>query len=121
MTVVKIITITFALLLTATSSLAFGGATMRQIMPGPPTNVIAIAGNGRATVTFNPPKSDGGSPIIRYTVTSHPGNITAWGEQSPITVRGLTNGTSYTFTVVASNSFGGLVGSESCSVTPKAE
>jgi plastocyanin len=94
---------------------------MRQIAPGPPTNVMATAGDGEATVTFKPPKSDGGSPIIRYTVTSHPHNVTAYGKQSPITVKGLTNGMSYTFTVTASNSFAGIVGSESCnSVTPRA-
>ncbi|MFZ0928318.1 MAG: fibronectin type III domain-containing protein [Syntrophobacteraceae bacterium] len=122
MTGIGTITAIFALLLTTTASWAFVGATMNQLMPGPPTNVIATAGNGEATVSFNPPKSDGGSPIIRYTVTSHPGNIAAWGKQSPITIKGLTNGVAYTFTVTASNSVGTRVGSESCSsVTPKAE
>jgi hypothetical protein len=122
MTGIGIITAIFALLLMATVSWAFGGATMNQLMPGVPTNVIATAGNGEATVSFNPPKSDGGSPIIRYTVTSHPGNITASGKQSPITMKGLTNGIIYTFTVTAGNSVGTRVGSESCnSVIPKAE
>jgi hypothetical protein len=122
MTGIGIITAIFALLLTATPSRALVGATMNQLMPGPPTNVIATAGNGEATVSFKPPKSDGGSPIICYTVTSHPGNITASGKQSPITIKGLTNGITYSFTVTASNSVGTRMGSESCnSVTPKAE
>ena len=122
MTGIGIITVIFAVLFTATVSWAFGGATMNQLMPGPPTNVIATAGNSEATVSFKPPKSDGGSPIIRYTVTSHPGNITASGKQSPITLKGLTNGITYTFTVTASNSVGTRLGSESCnSVTPNAE
>jgi len=122
LTGIRIIAAVFALLFTARASWALVGATMSQIMPGPPTNVIATAGNGQATVTFKPPKSDGGSPIIYYTVTSHPGNITASGKQSPITVKGLTNGISYTFTVTASNSFGTRIGSESCnSVTPEAQ
>src|SRR5208337_4205608 len=122
MTGIGIITSIFVLLLTATASWAFGGVTINKLMPGPPTNVIATAGNGEATVSFKPPKSDGGSPIIRYTVTSHPGNIAASGKQSPITIKGLTNGITYTFTVTASNSVGTRVGSESCnSVTPKAE
>jgi hypothetical protein len=122
MTGIGTVTAIFALLLMATASWAFGGATMNQLLPGAPTNVIATAGNGEATVSFNPPKSDGGSPIIRYTVTSQPGNITASGKQSPITIKGLTNGTIYTFTVTAGNSVGTRVGSESCnSVTPKAE
>jgi large repetitive protein len=122
MTGIGILSAIFALLLMATVSWAFGGATMNQLMPGAPTHVIATAGNGEATVSFNPPKSDGGSPIIRYTVTSHPGNITASGKQSPITMKGLTNGITYTFVVTASNSVGTRLGSESCnSVIPKAE
>ena len=119
---VNSITAIFALLLTATACWAFGAATMNQLMPGPPANVIATAGNGEATVSFKPPKSDGGSPIIRYTVTSHPGNIAASGPQSPITIKGLTNGVTYTFTVTAGNSVGTRVGSQSCnSVTPRAQ
>ena len=122
MTGIGVVTAIFALLLMTTASWAFGGATMNLLMPGPPTNVIATAGNGEATVSFKPPKSDGGSPIICYTVTSHPGNITASGKQSPITMKGLTNGITYTFTVTAGNSVGTRLGSESCnSVTPKAE
>ena len=125
-----IITAIFALLLTATASLAFGGiagggvgASMTfYLMPGPPTCATATAGIGEATVSFKPPKSDGGSPIIRYTVTSHPGKIKASGKQSPITVIGLSNGKAYTFTVSANSSSGtGLASEPSNSVTPKAE
>jgi hypothetical protein len=36
------------------------------LMPGPPTCATATAGNGEAAVSFKPPKSDGGSPIIRF-------------------------------------------------------
>ncbi len=122
MTGFGMITAIFALLLTATAGWAFGVATMNQLMPSPPTNVMATAGDGQATVSFNPSKSDGGSPIIRYTVTAHPGNITVSGKQSPITIKGLTNGITYTFTVTASNSVGARPGSESCnSVIPRAE
>jgi hypothetical protein len=104
-----------------------GGAAATSVpidflMPGPPRNVTATAGNGIATVSFDPPKSDGGSPITVYTVTSHPGKIKASGKQSPITVKGLTNGRTYTFTVTASNSVGTGLASGACnSVTPKAE
>jgi hypothetical protein len=88
---------------------------------GAPTSVTATLGNAQATVTFTPPANNGGQPITLYTVTSNPGNITATGSGSPITVTGLTNGTSYTFTVVATNSLGqGSVSAASNAVTPVA-
>jgi uncharacterized repeat protein (TIGR03803 family) len=87
--------------------------------PGAPTGVKAKAGNARATVTFTPPASDGGAPITSYTVISKPGGIAKRGSASPITVKGLTNGTAYTFTVKAKNSSGlGPASSPSNSVTP---
>jgi len=89
--------------------------------PGAPTGVLATAGNGEATVTFTPPASNGGSAITSYTVTSNPGNITATGSASPITVTGLTNGTTYNFTVKATNAVGtGTASSPSNAVTPMA-
>jgi hypothetical protein len=125
-----IITAIFAVLLTATASWAGGGSggggsgatDMGLLIPSPPTDITATAGNGEATVSFKPPQSDGGSPITRYTVTSHPGRIKASGKQSPITVKGLTNGRTYAFTITAGNSVGTGPDSEACgSVTPKAE
>src|SRR5664280_2720971 len=82
-----------------------------------PTNVVAAAGNAQATVTFTAP--GGGAVVTGYTVTSTPGNITANGSASPITVTGLTNGTAYTFTVIATNVNGNSPASTaSNSVTP---
>ena len=93
-------------------------ATPRTV-PGAPTNVTATAGNGQATVSFSAPASNGGSPITGYTVTASPGNIRATGTSSPITVTGLDNGTSYTFTVKATNAAGDSAQSvPSNSVTP---
>jgi len=88
---------------------------------GAPTSVTATAGNASASVAFTAPASDGGSPITGYTVTSSPGNFTATGATSPINVTGLTNGTAYTFTVVATNAVGNSVASSaSAAVTPAA-
>jgi hypothetical protein len=95
------------------------GCPIELLMPGPPQFVTVTCGNAEATVSFKPPKSDGGSPITVYTVTSHPDGITAKGTKSPITVKGLTNGKAYTFTVTASNSVGtGLASSPSECATP---
>ncbi|MDF2986191.1 MAG: hypothetical protein K0R50_1701, partial [Eubacterium sp.] len=79
--------------------------------PGIPAEVTAVAGNGQATVSFTPPSDNGGSPITGYIVIANPGNITARGTGTSITITGLTNGTDYTFTVKAINSVGMSEGS----------
>ncbi len=90
-------------------------------VPGAPTIGTATKGNAQASVTFTAPVSTGGSAITGYTVTSNPGNFTGTGTSSPITVTGLTNGTAYTFTVVATNANGNSPASAaSNSVTPSA-
>ena len=90
-------------------------------IPGAPTAVVATAGNASASVAFTAPASNGGSAITGYTVTSSPGSFTATGATSPINVTGLTNGTAYTFTVIATNAAGNsLASTASTSVTPVA-
>jgi FtsP/CotA-like multicopper oxidase with cupredoxin domain len=75
-------------------------------VPGAPTIGTATGANNSATVTFTPPASNGGGAITGYTATSAPGNRTATGTGSPITVTNLTQGTYYTFTVTARNAAG---------------
>ncbi|MGA8145945.1 MAG: CARDB domain-containing protein, partial [Gallionellaceae bacterium] len=90
-------------------------------VPGAPTIGTATAGNGSASVAFTAPASNGGSAITGYTATSTPGSITGTCASSPCTVSGLTNGTSYTFTVHATNAVGNSAESGSSNaVTPKA-
>lgn len=124
-----ITTAVFAIFLVATAAFAFGGggvggapgigAPIETLMPSPPRNVTATADNGMATVSFETPRTDGGSPITVYTVTSHPGRIMVRGTKSPIVVKGLSRGETYRFTVTASNVVGtGLASSPSNCVTP---
>jgi len=101
--------------------------------PGQVTNVSASSNeNGKSTVVFTPPLSSLNSPITNITIISNPGNISQSidiintggsisGVSSPATfdstnnkitvpITGLTNGTSYTFTIIAKN-FSGLTSS----------
>ncbi|MBO0729340.1 MAG: DUF4082 domain-containing protein, partial [Acidimicrobiaceae bacterium] len=100
----------------------FGLAT-----PGTPTGVAGAAGNGASTVSWTAPAS-GASPISSYTVTPYigstaqtPTTVTGSPPATTATISGLTNGTTYTFTVTATNANGtGLASASSNQVTPQA-
>jgi putative cell wall-binding protein len=89
----------------------FENSVVRRLGPAPPgkpKNVAATAGNSSAHVSWDAPDFDGGSPITGYTVTGDPGGttVTVGGDATSADVNGLTNGTSYTFTVTAANAIG---------------
>jgi len=89
--------------------------------PGAPTNVTATNEASASVVSWTAPASTGGSAITSYNVTSSPGEFTCTIAVSPCAVTGLTNGTSYTFTVTATNAAGtGPASLASSSVTPAA-
>lgn len=87
-----------------------------------PTIGTATISLATATVPFTAPANNGGSPITQYDVISSPGGFTGTGSASPITVAGLTPGTTYTFTVRATNASGlSAASSSSNSVTAQAQ
>lgn len=100
------------------------GVDITAVTPGPPTDIVAVTGDTEATISFTAPADNGGNNITEYTVTTYTGgnlvaDKTATGETSPLTVTGLTNGTTYTFKVAARNAIGlGSESSASNAVTP---
>jgi len=91
-------------------------------VPYAPTDIVAIAGNEQAIISFQAPSDNGGSVITRYTAISNSGAHSNYIEQEgsgQITVTGLTNGVGYTFHVIATNSVGeGSSSIDSNVVTP---
>ena len=89
-------------------------------VPGAPTSVSASADDGRALVSWTAPAFDGGSRITGYVITANPGGATMPVGVTSATFTGLTNGTSYTFTVFAVNAAGrGPTSAPSNAVTPR--
>src|SRR6185312_16122917 len=91
------------------------------VPPGIPTNVTATAGDTVAFVNFVAPPNAANQAITSYTITSKPGGFTATVGSTATsgTVTGLTDGTTYTFTVHANNAGGaGMESTPSNPVTP---
>jgi hypothetical protein len=87
-----------------------------------PTSIVATNSpanrpynNGKASVSFTP--SELGGLVTNYQVTSSPGGYVANGTSSPIEITGLQSNTSYTYTVLASNSYSSANSSASAGVT----
>ena len=80
-------------------------------VPGAPTGVSGIPANDSVHLSWFQPNSNGGSAITSYTVTAYDGGSlvsTTTGIQSTtVVIRGLQNGTAYTFKVQAINIVGG--------------
>ena len=81
------------------------GVAVAATEPGAPT-VTATAGNGQVTVSWTV-SDDGGAPVTQYKVQmGSESEIILDAATTSYTFTGLTNGTEYTFQVIAVNSVG---------------
>ena len=86
--------------------------------------MTGLSENGEVALTWSAPSDDGGAAVTGYLVTPSIGGVAQTPTDCsvpspPRTVGGLTNGTAYTFTVVAINSAGDSPASTpSATVTP---
>ncbi|WGX94628.1 fibronectin type III domain-containing protein [Nocardioides sp. L-11A] len=115
---------TFTVVATSDVGDSAASAVSNSVVPvGVPHRVIrptASAGDGSATVTWTAEGNES-QDVTKYTVTTTPGGtiVTVAGDKRTATVTGLANGTSYTFTVAATNASGDGPASEaSAAVTP---
>ena len=101
---------------------AMSAGVVPAAVPGVPTSISVTRGDELASISWAAPASNGAT-ITGYTATSNPGGLTCVWVSGPLScdVLGLTNGTSYTFTVSATNSVGeGNPSSASQAVVPAA-
>ncbi len=75
-------------------------------VPSPPIGLQAIAGNAQVTLNWTAPSFDGGNPIDYYVVYQDGIALANHPTDTTILVTGLSNGQSYSFTVVAHNPAG---------------
>ncbi len=87
--------------------------TLAAGRPTAPASVDAAKGNTQVTVSWSPPDADGGLPLTGYTATAlvassgtPAGSCTTDAEGTTCAIDGLTNGTAYDVTVVATNNAG---------------
>ena len=96
----------------ATAVSSVSATPITTTVPGPPTNVTGVPGDGQIAISWTAPLSDGGSPITDYLIEVST-NGTSWtvvphtaSTATTITATGLVNGTPYSLRVAAINAVG---------------
>jgi hypothetical protein len=89
-------------------------------VPDAPRNVEALISNQSAIITFDPPANARAAQVSSYTVKNLKTGFINVGTTSPILIKGLKNGTSYTFAVSAQNKLGTSVETVTKAITPQA-
>jgi Fibronectin type III domain/Regulator of chromosome condensation (RCC1) repeat len=89
------------------------------IIPGAPTGVAASPGNASASVSWTAPTSFGTGTLTSYTATAtgSTGSFSCTSTSTSCTISGLTNGVSYTVTVITQTTDGPSPPSSSVNVT----
>ncbi|MGA0062014.1 MAG: fibronectin type III domain-containing protein [Candidatus Planktophila sp.] len=75
-------------------------------IPLPVRNATALIADGSAIITFDPPANARTAQVTSYSVRNLTTNQVKSVTDSPLTFTGLRNGTSYSFSIVASNTNG---------------
>ena len=85
-----------------------GGGGPRTSVPGAPTNLTAVGGDGQVVLTWDAPASDGSAAITDYEYRINGRNpwISIGSTNTTHTVSGLVNGTAHVFEVRAVNRVG---------------
>ena len=100
------------------ASAASAPVTPRTV-PGAPVSVAATPGIDQASISWSPPRDDGGSAITGYRVATAPTSQGCTVTTTTCTLTALTAGQEYLVTVAAVNAAGESAPSQPVTVTPR--